>query len=145
MGAGTAGNTAVWIGLNYYGRKAKMLFEEWRTILKTKRADKKMLKHYSTAILFCVKNELSFCCCLEQKWKNKVDQWTGVDRSAKQCMQNNEMYAPVFFRITWNAWHTNYSVVWNAHFRLIRTPIFYQFTNKLLLLLSTLEILIYKR
>ena len=41
MGAGTAGNTAVWIGLNYYGRKAKMLFEEWRTILKTKRADKK--------------------------------------------------------------------------------------------------------
>ena len=44
MEAGTAGNTAVWIGLNYYGRKAKMLFEEWRTILKTKRADKKMLK-----------------------------------------------------------------------------------------------------
>ena len=29
MEAGTAGNTAVWIGLNYYGRKAKMLLI-WR-------------------------------------------------------------------------------------------------------------------
>ena len=66
---------------------------------------------------------------MEQKWKNKVDQWTGVDQSAKQCMQNIEMYAPVFFRITWNAWHKNYSVVWNSHFRLVSTPIFYQFTN----------------
>ena len=52
MGAGTAGNTAVWIGLNYYGRKAKMLFEEWRTILKTKRADKKMLKQLNCHSLF---------------------------------------------------------------------------------------------
>ena len=113
---------------------------------KQKELTKKCSKN-STAILFCIKTELSFCCCfmMEQKWKNKVDQWTGVDRSAKQCMHNNEMYAPVFFRITWNAWHKNYSVVWNAHFRLISTPIFYQFTNKLLLLLSTLEILIYKR
>ena len=55
-----------------------MLFEQWLTILK-KKADKKRSNNL-TAILFCVKNEVSFSCCfmMEQKCKNKVDQWTVV-------------------------------------------------------------------
>ena len=58
----------------------------------------------STAILFCVKNELSFCCrfIMKRKQKNKVNK-RSVNRSAKQRMQKVELYAPVSLGIAWNA------------------------------------------
>ena len=80
-------------------------------------------------ILFCVKNELSFCCCF-MKWKQKnANKWS-VNRSAKQRMWKVQMYPPVSPGIVWNdTWYkTNRKhmiVILHAHFRLVSTLMFY--------------------
>ena len=59
----------------------------------------------STSIVFCVKSELSFCCCLTMKWKqtNNINKWSVIDRQSNEV----EIYAPVSPGIVWNAWHKN--------------------------------------
>ena len=61
-----------------------------------------------TPIIFCAKNELSFCCCFIMKWKQKnANKWS-VNQSAKQRMWKVQMYPPVSPGMVWNdAWHKN--------------------------------------